>query len=334
MTRERFIRQRRNDWRKFEELLLHLKSTRASKWSSGDVSDLARLYRSICYDLSLVQSREWGMRLERYLNDLVAQGHNCLYRTQPVSFKVVTRFLGVRFPQLLRHYHTAFFVAIALFVVPFVVCTWIGYQRPDLAELIAGKAATDEAIENFGTDKYTKFDEVYAGQRSMMAGFYIRNNIGIAFQAFALGMFFGIGTAWVLLSNAIATGMVTGYLWHHGGDAWLNFSSFVITHGAFELTAIVVSGAAGIVLGTSIVWPGQRTRRDSIRHRGKHALEITLGAGVMLLIAAMIEGFFSPMPIDPLIKYIAGTFAWVGVIAYLGLTGRGASPIAFDEETV
>ena len=76
MNRERFIRDRRNDWQTYESLVLRLKSTRQKNWGSSDVANLSKLYRSICYDLSLVQSREWGARLEQYLNDLVAQGHN------------------------------------------------------------------------------------------------------------------------------------------------------------------------------------------------------------------------------------------------------------------
>jgi hypothetical protein len=72
MNRERFIRQRRGDWQLFEQLTARLRGRRTSRWQSQDVAELSRLYRSICYDLSMVQSREWGARLEQYLNDLVA----------------------------------------------------------------------------------------------------------------------------------------------------------------------------------------------------------------------------------------------------------------------
>ena len=72
MNRERFIRQRRADWQQFESLISNLRGRRQRTWGSQDISNLSRLYRSICYDLSLVQSREWGARLEQYLNDLVA----------------------------------------------------------------------------------------------------------------------------------------------------------------------------------------------------------------------------------------------------------------------
>jgi hypothetical protein len=85
MNRERFIKRRREDWQQFEKLLDRMYGSRLGKWQGQDVTRLSNLYRSICYDLSLVQSREWGARLEQYLNDLVARGHNCLYRTPPRS---------------------------------------------------------------------------------------------------------------------------------------------------------------------------------------------------------------------------------------------------------
>lgn len=332
MNRERFIKQRRSDWKLFEQLMTRLKGTKTGRWKSDDIADLARLYRSICYDLSLVQSREWGARLERYLNDLVAQGHNCLYRSPPRSLGTAGRFLTIGFPQLLRHYKGAFAIALLLFVVPFLVSAWIGSVRPDLAELVAGKESLEAARENFGSDMYQSFDEKYAGQRSMMAGFYIRNNIGIAFQAFALGIFCGIGTAFVLLSNGISIGMVTGFIFAQGGATSTNFFSFVITHGAFELTAIVIAGAAGMVLGKGVLYPGHRTRLASLQYHGMHSLLLALGAGAMLLVAAMIEAFFSPMPIDPRIKYAVGTVAWFVVAMYLIYAGRNAPLTLLNDE--
>ena len=68
MNRDRFLRQRANDWRRFEKLVYEMKRKRVARWNSHDVTELSKLYRSICYDLSLVQSREWGAQLERYLN--------------------------------------------------------------------------------------------------------------------------------------------------------------------------------------------------------------------------------------------------------------------------
>ncbi len=325
MNRERFIRQRRVDWQQFESLIAKLRSRRQRSWASHDISDLSRLYRSICYDLSLVQSREWGARLEQYLNDLVAQGHNALYRSPPMSVSVIWDFFAYEFPRVFRRRIGAFSLALALFLIPFLVSTYVGWQHPDVAEMIAGKESLDQARENFGRELYTEMDSSYAGERSKMAGFYVRNNVGIAFQAYALGAIVGLGTCFVLLSNGISLGMVTGFILSAGHPTTENFFSFAISHGAFELTAIVISGGGGFVLARGILFPGQRTRMDSLRHHGFESLKLALGAGAMLGIAAMLEGYFSPLPIAANFKYIVGSGLWLLVIAYLALAGRGGA---------
>ncbi len=322
MNRERFIRSRLGDWQRFEVLLQTLKSTRRRSWKGRDVSELSRLYRSICYDLSLVQSREWGVRLESYLNDLVAQGHNCVYRTTPIRLAASLEFLAVGFPRLLRRRWRPFLLSTALFLIPLLVSIFVGLTRPDLSALVCGEEEIRGAIESFSRPLYENADMRYAGQRSFMFGFYVNNNTGIAFRAFALGALAGIGTCYVLLSNGISIGMVQGAMLAAGEPASTNFSSFVITHGSFELTAIVIAGAAGFVLAQGLLMPGERTRLDSLRFHGRESLLLALGAGAMLVLAAVIEGYFSPLPIAPSVKYVVGSISWVMVACWLALAGR------------
>ena len=93
----------------------------------------------------------------------------------------------------------------------------------------------------------------------MMFGFYIRNNIGVAFQCFAGGLFAGLGTLFFLAYNGAFSGAIAGYLTERGLSS--TFYSFVATHSAFELTAIVLSGAAGLRIGHALLAPGRRPRR-------------------------------------------------------------------------
>ena len=172
---------------------------------------------------------------------------------------------------------------------------------------------------------YTHMEASYSGQRSHMAGFYVNNNPGIAFKAYAFGAFIGLGTCYILLSNGISIGMVTGYILSAGPPTTENFFSFVISHGAFELTAIVIAGGGGFVLAQGILFPGQRTRMDSLRHHGLESLKLALGAGAMLGIAAMLEAYFSPLPIAAGVKYLVGSGLWLLVILYLSLAGREGS---------
>ena len=322
MNRERFIKKRRSDWQKMETLLTSMKKSRLGNWGGRDITRLSKLYRSVCYDLSLVQSREWGARLEQYLNDLVAQGHNCLYRSPPRSINVALDFLAEGFPRLLRKRKWFFFISLALFVIPFLVSMVIAAVDPVLAERLVEKTAMEESGESYSKELYTDIDGEYASERSFMAGFYVQHNIGIAFRCFALGVFFGIGTVVTLLFNGISLGAITGYLINRGHSDM--FFSFAITHGSFELTAIVVAGAAGLLLGWGMIHPGDMTRKESMRIHGLDAIKLACGAACMLAVAALIEGYFSPMAIPHIVKYVVGTMAWILVFVYLVYGGRNS----------
>lgn len=325
MNRDQFITTRQSDWRRFEQLLHRADEQRIRKLTGDEIAEFSALYRNLCFDLSLVQSRDWGTGMGRYLNGLVVRGHNCLYRSQPGSWVQIVRFVLWEFPRLLRANIAYFLVALVLFVVPGAVCGTIVALDPSQAgRILPGQ-------------HQAMFEQMYSegisgresGMEGAMAGFYVKNNVGIALQCFALGAFAGIGTAVVLVYNSIFLGTVTGFLIGRGHAG--NFFEFVIGHGSFELTAIVVSGAAGFMIGRALVHPGQRTRWDALRVRGLDAVKVALGAGVMLCIAALIEGFWSPSSIPREVKMAVGAALWVVVILYLSLAGgtrrRSAAPV-------
>ncbi len=321
MKRDRFLRERQGDWKRLEALVEEVKTKPSRKLSGARVTELARIYRSICFDLSMVQSREWGDDLEMYLNDLVARGHNCLYRSPPISLHRFIVFLTDGFPRILHKRQVFFWTALALFALPFLTAMMVAIVEPAIAETVVDKSMLGSASEGYATELYDSVDDRYVGERSSMAGFYVLNNVGIAFRCFAMGVFFGIGTAKELLFNGIVLGLITGHIVQEGYSS--NFFSFVITHGAFELTAIVIAGSAGLLIGFGMIHPGRRTRLDSLRDHGSDAIKLVVGAAIMLGIAAMIEAFFSPLAIPKAIKYFVGTFCWLGVILYFTLCGRG-----------
>src|SRR5258708_29542768 len=107
----------------------------------------------------------------------------------------------------------------------------------------------------------------------MMFGFYIRNNVSVALQCFAGGLVAGLGSLFFLAYNGAFSGALAGYLTERGLSP--TFYSFIATHSAFELTAIVLSGAAGLRIGHALLAPGRGTRRQS-------PLQPTQDAGVLL----------------------------------------------------
>jgi uncharacterized membrane protein SpoIIM required for sporulation len=163
-----------------------------------------------------------------------------------------------------------------------------------------------------------------AGTDWMMFGFYVRNNIGVAFQCFAGGLFGGLGSVFFLVYNAAHGGAVAGYLTERGLSS--TFYSFAATHSAFELTAVVLSGAAGLKVGHALLAPGRRTRRDALAVATRESAVMLYGITAMLLVAAGIEAFWSSARwLAPWIKYSVAGVCWAAVFAYFVGQGRRAA---------
>jgi uncharacterized membrane protein SpoIIM required for sporulation len=158
------------------------------------------------------------------------------------------------------------------------------------------------------------------GGDAMMASFYVYNNVGIAFRCFATGILFGLGSIFFLVYNGLVIGVVAGAVSAAGHGR--NLFTFIAGHGAFELTAIVLSGAAGIAMGYALIDTGPQTRWTSLRVKSGDLFRMIVGAALMLLVAAFIEGFWSPSSVLPQVKWgVAGTL-YLLVLCYLFFAGR------------
>ena len=288
MNKQTFLREREPVWTRFESLLDRAGSPAQMKLTSAEVSELSELFRAICYDLAQVRSRDWGSSIERYLNDLVVRGHSAFYGAKPFKRGRVLGFFARGFPQLLRQNHRFFGAACALFAIPMAVSWTLVASDPSLAHRVLPGSVLYTVEEMYSQDFDDLDEEGLARQDAAMAGFYVRHNTSIAFQCCALGFFLGLGTIYVLLSNGIQLGTVAGYVVAQGHGE--RFLSFVASHSSFELTAIVVSGAAGLVLGHAIVAPGNRSRVDARELRGLVAVKLALGAAGMLVVARWSKG--------------------------------------------
>ena len=154
-----------------------------------------------------------------------------------------------------------------------------------------------------------------------MFGFYIWNNIGIDFQVFASGLLLGIGSVFSLLYNGIQGCAVMAHLTNLGFVS--TFYGFVSGHSSFELLGASLSGAAGLRLGLAWVHPGRHGRIEALKEAGRVGARLVLGAALMTLVAAAIEGFWSANTLVPWKgKLAVGLVLWALLLAYFSLAGR------------
>ena len=286
-----------------------------------DGARLATLYRRVCEHLALAQARAYPIHLTQRLEALTQNAHRLVYRRHDYGMARFSRLALVDFPEAVRAHRAFLWTAALMFLLPLVAAGWAAYRDPGfiLHLLDASDVQQFDAMYGDGAEALGRKRE--ADDDWEMFGYYVMHNIGIGFRCFAAGIFAGVGSAAVLVFNGIQIGAVGGYLVAVGHAE--NFFSFVVTHSAFELTAIVLAGAAGLRLGHAWLAPGRHTRLEALRLAARHAVVIVYGVVGLLLVAAAIEAFWSSARwVPPAVKYGVGGACWLMVLAYLGWQGR------------
>jgi len=285
---------------------------------------VALLYRRACEHLALARARAYPRYVLDRLDKLTADAHQVIYQRSEFGLARIKRAALVNFPRAVRAHAAYMWMAAALFVIPTLLMGWLVYERPDLI-LSVVDAQTAAQYEEMYSDSAESIGSLRTSDDDwVMFGFYIWHNISIAFQCFAAGLFGGIGSMFYLISNGVFGGALAGYLTERGLSS--TFYSFVVTHAAFELTAIVLAGGVGLRLGHSLISPGRNSRLQSLVIAARECATILYGITVMLLIAATIEAFWSSSRWLPLtVKYSVAALCWLSVLSYFTFQGRRAS---------
>lgn len=317
MTPVRFEAEYGPGWDEFAEQL-----ALAKQGKPVDGALLATRYRRVCENLALAQSRAYPVHLVARLETLAQDAHQLIYRRQDYGLRRLGRLLRVELPCAVRAQGRYVLVALLLFALPLGLAFVLALQGPDfvLHLLEAGKLREYEAMYADGKKAMGRVRD--ASDDWAMFGFYIFNNIGIGFRCFGAGILAGVGSAFVLVYNGLLIGAIAGHLTRV--DLGHNFWPFVATHASFELTGIVLSGAAGLRLGMGWLAPGRMTRLESLRTAALAAVPLVYAAFALLLVAAAFEAFWSPAAwIAPAVKYSVAALCWVLVLLWLLVAGRG-----------
>ena len=320
MKQSLFESRHQHQWQTFAEQLKQLEQGKAK---AADVADFPHQYRRLCQHLALAQQRGYSSYLVDPLQQLALRGHQQLYRHRSQLTANILAFLLAGFPRLVREQWRFVLIAGLLFFGSLVGIALLVYLFPDLVYSIISpqQVAEMQGMYNPDASRLGRAAERASSEDWMMFGYYVMHNIGIAFQTFAAGLLFGLGSVFFLIFNGLVIGAVSGHLTDIGYGQ--TFWSFVIGHGAFELTAITLAGAAGLQLGWSLVAPGRLARREALRLVARKSVRMLCGVMVFLLIAAFIEAYWSSTTrIEPWIKYAVGAALWLLVAAYLTLAGR------------
>src|SRR5215203_5321548 len=256
---ERFVANRRARWDRLNTLLDRSRSAR-SRLSLDELDEMARLYRHTTSDLAIARRDFPSDGTTRYVNELVARAYGQIYRDPPSPRAAIARFFRYELPREYRSAWPFLLSAAALILIPLFVSLTVILLNHESAEVLV-PARTLTLIKS-GRHWFDIPDE----QRSVMSTYIMTNNIQVSFLALAGGMTAGILTFWVLFTNGLNVGAISGAL-----------------------------TACGLMLGKAILWPGLQSRRDTLSAAGIRSMRLLLGSLPFMVVAGIIEGFFSPL---------------------------------------
>jgi uncharacterized membrane protein SpoIIM required for sporulation len=311
------------EWQELGGLLARILQGRKSHAPDQPIraDRVAFLYRRACEHLALARARSYPPYLHDQLEKLTADAHQVIYQQRDFGLLKLQRFITHDFPRSVRSMAGYVWSATALLYIPTLVIGWLTYRRPELI-LSVVSAETAASFDSMYSESATSIGRVAEGDW-LMFGYYISHNISIAFQCFAGGLLAGLGTLFYLIYNGAFGGAIGGYLTARGHAG--TFYPFIATHSAFELTAIVLCGAAGLKLGHSLVAPGRLRRAQSLVAATQESAPVVAGSAMMLLIAAALEAFWSSAGwLPPAVKYAVASACWIAVLGYLKFQGRSA----------
>lgn len=286
--------------------------------SAREVRALYEDYRRAAADLAYAQTHFPGSRTETHLNRLVGEAHAELYGAAPRRMGALIEFIARGYPRLLRKHARTLLLAAGLMATAAALGFLLAYVNYPLARIFIPEAMRDglgDAVEQGAA-----LPELAVAVAPLLAAGITVNNIQVALLAFAGGMTFGALTVYAILTNGLMLGALAG-VFAKAGESFY-FWSLILPHGSLELPAIVLAAGAGLVLGRSLIAPGDLPRSAALKAVSADAVRIVLGTVPLFAIAGVIEGFITPSAIDPLLKLAFGFIAAMLLIAYITLAGR------------
>lgn len=280
MREASFVKQNKEKWIAFEKAL--------DNSVKINPDDLASYYIQLTNDLSYAQTYYPESKTLLYLNSLASQAHQKIYITKRESKNKIVSFWRDEFPLFFRQYHKTLLHTFLIFMAAVLIGVVSTLNDDSFVRLILGDGYVNMTIENIEKGEPMA---VYKSGSSVGSFLGITiNNIRVAIIAFAFGIFFSVGTIYVLFSNGIMLGAFITFFYNYG---ILEKTSTVWLHGTIEISVIVIAGCAGLVMGNSFLFPKTYSRRVAFMKGAKDGLKIVVSTIPFFIIAGFIEGFIT-----------------------------------------
>lgn len=272
-----FVKQNEEKWKSYE--------SRAGQLDGVTTDEVTEMYVHLTEDLAYAKAKYPDTQLYHYLAELALKVHHHLYRNKPEQKSRFITFWTRELPQVIYESRQNLLYAFLIMAIGVAIGALSASNDAGFARLILGDAYVEMTYENI--DKGDPM-AVYKGHSESSMFFMITiNNIRVSFLAFAAGLLFSVGTAYVLFSNGVMLGV-----FHYLFFARDLFDETILTiwiHGTLEISAIVIAGAAGLSMGNGLLFPGNFPRMYSFRTGAKRGLKIIMSLVPFFIVAGFLE---------------------------------------------
>ncbi|WP_114783580.1 stage II sporulation protein M [Botryobacter ruber] len=305
MREAAFIKKNKLKWKSFE-----------TQQPAGP-DELADRFIELTDDLAYARTFYPDSETTSYLNALAGQSHQSIYKNKKEKQNRFVTFWKYELPFLFRSHQRQLFYAFLIFMVAAGIGALSAALDDTFVRLILGDSYVNMTLENI-----RKGDPmaVYKGQgEAEMFLFITFNNIKVSFLAFVLGAFFSVGTCWILFQNGIMMGAFQYFFYQQG--VLLPSLLTIWIHGTLEISAIVIAGCAGFVMGNKLLFPKTYSRAYAFKQGARQGLKIVIGLVPVFMAAGFLEGFVTrhtemPVALSLLIIMTSAAFILFYFILY------------------
>ncbi len=309
MISTHWLERRKPYWNRLVELTDRCDRERLDSLTRSELRELAFLYRQVATDLSALREDPASQQFARYVNQLLSRAHNIIYAGRKSSARDIYYFYRYTFPRVFRQNLRYVVITTLLFAAGAVIGMLLTVTRPDFMHQVLGPAMVDTI------ERHEMWTHSVVSMKPVASSGIMTNNLGVSFMTFASGITAGLGTLYLIVFNGLMLGVV-------GAACWLNnmsvpLWSFVAPHGALELPSIFIAGAAGFRIAVGLLFPGTLPRKQSLVIGGSVAVRLVLGTIPLLIIAGILEGFFSPSNAPASLKFVVSALMFALLCAYV-----------------
>ena len=266
--------------------------------SREELRETALLYRQVASDLSTLRQDTTARAYADHVNQLLARAHHIIYSSRGASLTKIFRFLRDGYPAVFQRQIRYVIVSLAIALGGGLLGAVLTMARPEFMRTMLGPAMV-ETIE-----RHEMWTQSIVSVKPLASGAIMTNNLSVSFMAFAGGITFGVLTLYSMFFNGLLLGVIGMACQQHGMS--LDLWSFVAPHGALELPSIIIAGGAGLRLAHGVLFPGHLSRRDSMARAGVESTQLVSAIIPLLVIAGVLEGFFSPSAAPVWLKFTVG----------------------------